>query len=151
MPTFPALDEEPPPRPVWKVLVMVTAGIVAVAAVVVVAVEHPWSQAPGQASVRLELRTPGHRSLLATTAGLAVQIGLPPTLPHRVAARFSPDGSMVAVTLDQLTPGGRAAHGLILLTRGATGVYSTDRKVTGPVLLKPKNRYALAWQAGKVA
>lgn len=28
MPTFPAPDEEPPPRPVWKVLVMVTAGVV---------------------------------------------------------------------------------------------------------------------------
>lgn len=51
MPTFPALDEEPPPRPMWKVLVMVTAGIVVVAAVVVVAVEHPWTQAPGQAPV----------------------------------------------------------------------------------------------------
>lgn len=51
MPTFPALDEEPPPRPLWQVLVMVAAGVVVVAAIVVGVVVRPWpSGAKGRAS-----------------------------------------------------------------------------------------------------
>ncbi len=74
-------------------------------------------------STSLELRTPGHRTPLATTAGLARQIGLPTHVPYQVGARFSPDGQLVAVTLDQLRPGSSAAHGLVVLSRGGTEAY----------------------------
>lgn len=66
-------------------------------------------------TMQLELRIPGHSSLFETTAGLAVEAGLPRTVPYRVTAQFSPDGTMVAVSLDQLRPGSGATHGLIVV------------------------------------
>lgn len=302
MPTFPALDEEPPPRPVWRTLVMVTAGIVVVAAVGVVAVEHPWGEASGQRpvaaaprpglqgvggrllvldfttgklgyttpsgghfdpltgatligdwallspdetaavtsfgqvvrmdgglvqtlllrpsgswgpasrpwadhgqrlvlmtlggghadvrtvdlhghqsrglgggaadavgdpardgalvmvagksevdmgsysampTIRLELRTPGHREVLATVADLAREIGLPSLGPYQVSARFSPDGRFVAVSLDQLGRGTSAGNGQVTLSQSAEhGMVVLRRNGDRVLSMRPKG---VAW------
>ena len=97
-------------------------------------------------TVRLELRTPEHQQLLATTADLARRIGLPSEVPYRVSAQFSADGRYIAVSLDQLGHGTATGNGQVTLSQSAEhGLIVLRRNGSRVVAARSRASVRAAW------
>ena len=135
MPTFPAHDEEPPPRPLWQVFLGVLVGAVLVGPVLTLAIAGLWV-------------VPGQHAAAAARAGTSLQLGgrllvLDVTSP-RTRQRAVP------VHGGSLSPCLWSPSDAYLLCDD----YSTNQRYViqvspgrtqGPHQISP-DRYALAWQ-----